>query len=198
MAEERDIERWVTINGVHIPVFKSSGIKSTVNKNLDDREKQINNNKKQADKLNKKPASTSRKKKTTKSDVKKLNDLMSSKYNYDTDTDAVEKEINEWGKNAPDGTKLGIVKEETTSTYTSKGIHQSTDLDVKSLYKINGKWSFYSDGSGGEGHSFNSLVFWKGTNVKIMLLDDAYALQKNYDSDVRTKSYGIHSKWEKQ
>lgn len=54
---EREIERWITVNGEHIPIFKGQSVKDAVNKaiakhNEKKKEKDIQRNKEEADRLN--------------------------------------------------------------------------------------------------------------------------------------------------
>ena len=56
---EREVDQWITVNGKHIPIYKGESKQDAINRaiakrNEDNKDKQIANNKKQSDELNKK------------------------------------------------------------------------------------------------------------------------------------------------
>jgi len=127
--------------------------------------------------------------------VNELNDLHDAAWKHGADTDAIKSQIRQVMDHLPDGTVLARVHQNTNTQYTSQGAVQSQNTKISKLYKINGKWSRYKDGSGAQDDVTSTIIHNTG---KWQTLEDAKkeASEKQKGDYVQTKHYGVKEKWQ--
>ena len=124
------------------------------------------------------------KKNDLQQNVDALNEFHDKAWKSGADKDALRTLIKQRADAMPDGTVLARVKQETSSTYTSKGIMQQTETKMSKLYKINGQWSRYKDGSGKIDDIASEVIHGSG---KLQTLDAARLLRFHRSSGVAWK-----------
>lgn len=130
-----------------------------------------------------------------KNKINELNDLHDAAWKHGADTESIKSQIRQVMDHLPDGTVLARVSQNTSTQYTSQGAVQSQNTEISKLYKINGKWSRYKDGSGADDDVASSIIYNSG---KWQTLEDAKkeAFEKQKDDYIQTKRYGVKEKWQ--
>lgn len=196
--EGRGKEKRDAIAKVMAEKWKTS---NDISNNEDLKEKQIAQHKQEADRLNGKKVSNSGS--TAKQDYAaaaagKFEDLHTQYWNAkgDLSKNKIKEQIRKTADALPDGTVLARVKQDTSSTYTSKGVVQSTDTKISKLYKINGQWSRYKDGSGKIDDMASEIIHNSG---KLQTLEEAekQAAKLRETDEIKSKYYGKNEKFEK-
>ena len=131
---------------------------------------------------------------TVQQNVDALNDFHDKAWKYGADRDALKTLIRQRANEMPDGTVLARVKQETSSQYTSKGIIQQTETKMSKLYKINGQWSRYKDGSGKIDDIASEVIHGSG---KLQTLESAkqQAAKLQETDEIKTRGYGIKERF---
>lgn len=127
----------------------------------------------------------------------KFEDLHTQYWNAkgDLSKNKIKEQIRKTADALPDGTVLARVTQDTSSTYTSKGVVQSTDTKISKLYKINGQWSRYKDGSGKIDDMASEIIHNSG---KLQTLEEAekQAAKLRETDEIKSKYYGKNEKFE--
>lgn len=129
--------------------------------------------------------------------ISTLNDLKKQAWQPSKDkgyADKIRDEIKRIGEELPDGTVLARVNQNTRTQYTSQGAVQSQNTEISKLYKINGKWSKYKDGSG-ETDFAREIVYNSGELQTLEQAEKRAAELKKGDY-IQTKGYGVKEKWQ--
>lgn len=134
------------------------------------------------------------KKNDLQQNVDALNEFHDKAWKSGADKDALRTLIKQRADAMPDGTVLARVKQETSSTYTSKGIMQQTETKMSKLYKINGQWSRYKDGSGKIDDIASEVIHGSG---KLQTLDAAKqeAAKLQGSDEIKTRGYGTKERF---
>ena len=131
---------------------------------------------------------------TVQQNVDALNDFHDKAWKYGADRDALKTLIRQRANEMPDGTVLARVNQETSSHYTSKGIMQQTETKMSKLYKINGQWSRYKDGSGKIDDIASEVIHGSG---KLQTLESAkqQAAKLQETDEIKTRGYGAKERF---
>lgn len=131
---------------------------------------------------------------TVQQNVDALNDFHDKAWKYGADRDALKTLIRQRANEMPDGTVLARVNQETSSQYTSKGIMQQTETKMSKLYKINGQWSRYKDGSGKIDDIASEVIHGSG---KLQTLESAKqeAAKLQETDEIKTRGYGTKERF---
>lgn len=103
----KEVKQWITVNGQHVPIFEGQSKQDAIDKALkhqknvdkdeDKKEKQISQNKKEAEKLNKADTNTSTEKITTSEELKNITDEMIKNKDFSKFGDYLSKHRKEFG-----------------------------------------------------------------------------------------------------